>query len=177
MDLKVSKSTNIIKGRVWKFGDDIDTDQIYPGKYLPLTDKSEMAKHAMEGTDRGEEFIKNVKPGEILVAGKNFGCGSSREHAAIAIKGAGISLVIAESFARIFHRNCINTALYVLELKEANEIKDGDILEVNIETGEVNNLTQNKKYKAEPVSKLEKEIINAGGLLNYFKSISPPNAE
>ncbi len=157
------------RGTSWHFGDDIDTDQIYPGKYLPLTDKSEMAKHAMEGTDRGEEFIKNVKPGDIIVAGKNFGCGSSREHAAIAIHGAGISLIIAQSFARIFHRNCINTALPVLELKEANEIQDGDILEVNIETGEIKDITQNKIYKAEPISELEKEILNAGGLLQYLK--------
>ncbi|MCX7995489.1 MAG: 3-isopropylmalate dehydratase small subunit [candidate division WOR-3 bacterium] len=161
---------NIKRGRVWRFGDDIDTDQIYPGKYLPLTDKTEMAKHAMEGTDRGEEFLKNVKTGDIIVAGKNFGCGSSREHAAIAIKGAGVSLVIAESFARIFHRNCVNTALLTFELKEAKEINDGDIIEVNIDTGEVKNLTQNKVYKAEPVSELEKKIINAGGLLNYLKS-------
>ncbi|MEO0185584.1 MAG: 3-isopropylmalate dehydratase small subunit [candidate division WOR-3 bacterium] len=157
-------------GRVWLFGDDIDTDQIYPGKYLPLTDKSEMAKHAMEGTDRGEDFLKNVKPGDIIVAGKNFGCGSSREHAAIAIKGAGVSVVIAQSFARIFHRNCVNTALPTLELKEANEIGDGDILEVNVGTGEIKNITQGKVYKAEPISELEKDIINAGGLLKYLKS-------
>jgi len=162
---------NTFTGRVWKFSDDIDTDQIYPGKYLPLTDKAEMAKHAMEGTDRGEEFLKNVRPGDIIVAGKNFGCGSSREHAAIAIKGAGVSIVIAESFARIFHRNCINTALPTLELKEAKEINQGDTLEVNIETGEIKNLTQNKTYRAEPISQLEKEIINAGGLLKYLKSL------
>lgn len=165
------KNDALIRGTVWRFGDDIDTDQIYPGKYLPLTDKQEMVKHAMEGTDRGEEFIKNVKPGEIIVAGKNFGCGSSREHAAIAIRGTGISVVIAESFARIFHRNCVNTALLALELKMANEIKDGDILEVNIETGEIKNITQNNSYKAEPISKLEKEILEAGGLLKYLKLV------
>lgn len=161
----------IFRGTAWRFGDDIDTDQIYPGKYLPLTDKSEMAKHAMEGTDRGEEFIKNVKPADIIVAGRNFGCGSSREHAAIAIRGVGVSLIIAQSFARIFHRNCINTALPVLELNEANEINDGDILEVNIETGEIKDITENKIYKAEPISELEKEILNAGGLLPYLKSV------
>ncbi|MGQ9534613.1 MAG: 3-isopropylmalate dehydratase small subunit [bacterium] len=159
----------IIRGRVWSFGDDIDTDQIYPGKYLPLTDKSEMAKHAMEGTDRGEEFVKNVKCGDIIVAGKNFGCGSSREHAAVAIRGTGVALVIAQSFARIFHRNCINTALPVLELNEANEIKDGDILEVNIGTGEIRNITENRVYKAAPMSELEREILKAGGLLQYLK--------
>lgn len=159
----------LIRGRVWCFGDDIDTDQIYPGKYLPLTNKSEMAKHAMEGTNRGEEFVKNVKPGDIILAGKNFGCGSSREHAAVAIRGAGVALVIAQSFARIFHRNCINTALPVLELNEANEIGDGDILEVNIGTGAIRNITQNKIYKAEPISELEREILKAGGLLQYLK--------
>ncbi|MGQ9465660.1 MAG: 3-isopropylmalate dehydratase small subunit [bacterium] len=159
----------IIRGRVWSFGDDIDTDQIYPGKYLPLTDKSEMAKHAMEGTDRGEEFVKNVKCGDIIVAGKNFGCGSSREHAAVAIRGTGVALVIAQSFARIFHRNCINTGLPVLELNEANEIKDGDILEVNIGTGEIRNITENRVYKAAPISELEREILKAGGLLQYLK--------
>lgn len=168
--MSMSLST-IFRGTAWRFGDDIDTDQIYPGKYLPLTDKSEMAKHAMEGTDRGEEFIKNVKFGDIIVAGKNFGCGSSREHAAIAIHGAGISLIIAQSFARIFHRNCINTALPVLELNRADEIKDGDVLEVNIETGEIKDITQNKIYRAEPISELEKEILNAGGLLRYLKSV------
>jgi len=159
----------LIRGRIWRFGDDIDTDQIYPGKYLPLTDKQEMAKRAMEGTDRGGEFIKNVKHGEILLAGKNFGCGSSREHAAIAIRGAGISLIIAQSFARIFHRNCVNTALPTLELKQADKIADGDMLEVNLENGEIKDLAQNKTYKAEPISKLEREIINAGGLLAYLK--------
>lgn len=164
-------SSGHLRGTAWLFGDNIDTDQIYPGKYLPLTNKSEMANHAMEGTNRGEEFIKNVKPGDIIVAGKNFGCGSSREHAAIAIKGVGVTLVIAESFARIFHRNCVNTALPVLELKEVKEIRDGDILEVNIETGEIKNITQNKVYRAEPISELEKEILKAGGLLWYLKLV------
>ncbi len=161
-----------ICGRVWLFGDDIDTDQIYPGKYLPLIDKLEMAKHAMEGTERGEEFLKEVKPGDIIVAGKNFCCGSSREHAAIAIKGAGVSVVIAESFARIFHRNCINTALPVLELKEAKEIRDGDVIEVSMGTGEIKNITQNRNFLAQPVSELERNILNAGGLLPYLKLLN-----
>ena len=104
----------IIKGKVWCFGDDVDTDQIYPGKYLPITDKQEMALHAMEGAPGGEEFIENVEPGDIIVAGRNFGCGSSREHAIVAIHGIGISLVIARSFARIFHRNAVNTGLPIL---------------------------------------------------------------
>jgi len=163
-------SSALIRGAAWRFGDDIDTDQIYPGKYLPLTDKQEMAKHAMEGTDRGEEFIKNVSKGDILLAGKNFGCGSSREHAPIAIRGAGIDLIIAKSFARIFHRNCVNTAMSTLELKQADKISDGDMLEVNVDTGEVKNLSKNVVYKAESISKLEREIIGAGGLLNYLKN-------
>lgn len=158
-----------IRGKSWTFGDDIDTDQIYPGKYLPLTDKTEMAKHAMEGVPEGESFIKNVKPGDMLVAGKNFGCGSSREHAAVAIRGAGISVIIAESFARIFYRNCVNMALPILELKEAKEIKTGDELEVNLATGEIVNLTTKKKYQAHPISGLEMEIMAAGGLLEYLK--------
>ena len=164
----------IIKGRTWKFGDDIDTDQIYPGKYLPLTDKKEMARHAMEGAERGEAFIKNVKSGDVLVAGKNFGCGSSREHAATAIRGVGISVVIAESFARIFHRNCVNTALVALESKHAKEINDGDMLEIDMARGEIKNLTQNRTYKAEPMSPLEMEIMNAGGLLKYLSAVSSP---
>jgi len=156
-------------GRAWKFGDDIDTDQIYPGKYLPLTDKAEMAKHAMEGVEGSEKFLKGVKKGDILVALKNFGSGSSREHAAIAIKGAGIDVVIAKSFARIFYRNCINTALPVLELPEADEIEEGDVLEVDVENGDVFNKTKNKRYKAKPVSGLEMEIMKAGGLIPYLK--------
>lgn len=160
----------IIKGRVWKFGDDIDTDQIYPGKFLPLTDKKEMVKHAMEGADGGEEFIKHVKTGDIIVAGKNFGCGSSREHAAVAIKGCGISVVIAQSFARIFYRNAVNTGLPVLELNNVEAIKKGDILLINIENGDIKNITQHGVLKAKPISSLEMEIMKAGGLLAYLKN-------
>jgi 3-isopropylmalate/(R)-2-methylmalate dehydratase small subunit len=159
----------IIKGRVWKFGDDIDTDQIYPGKYLPITDKKEMAEHALEGMPGASDFMEKVQTGDILVVGKNFGCGSSREHAAVAIIGKGVSLVIAESFARIFYRNSINTGLPVLECKEAKEINQGDELEVNVETGEIKNLTADKIYKASPISDLELDIMKAGGLLNYLK--------
>ncbi len=157
-------------GKVWKFGDDIDTDQIYPGKYLPLTDKAEMAKHAMEGVEGSEKFLKGVKKGDIMVALKNFGSGSSREHAAVAIKGAGIDVVIAKSFARIFYRNCINTALPVLELPEADEIAEGDAIEVDVETGEIADKTTGKSYKAKPVSGLEMDIMKAGGLLPYLKA-------
>ncbi|MBE0432557.1 3-isopropylmalate dehydratase small subunit [candidate division WOR-3 bacterium] len=159
----------IVKGRIWKFGDDIDTDQIYPGQYLPLTDKKEMARHAMEGTDRGQEFISSVTRGDIIVAGKNFGCGSSREHAPVSISGIGISLVIAESFARIFHRNCVNTGLPILMLDNTQNLHDADVLEVDIVTGRVNNLTRGKTFQARTLSELELEIMKAGGLLAYLK--------
>ncbi|MEW6685623.1 MAG: 3-isopropylmalate dehydratase small subunit [Candidatus Edwardsbacteria bacterium] len=159
----------VVKGEVWKFGDDIDTDQIYPGKYLPLTDKKEMAKHAMEGVEGGEDFLRGVESGDILVAGKNFGCGSSREHAAIAIKGAGIQIVMAKSFARIFYRNCINMALPILEMQEIDEINQGDELNIDIKSGKIENLTTGKKYQAHPMTGLESEIMEAGGLLEYLK--------
>lgn len=162
----------IVQGRVWKFGDDIDTDQIYPGKYLPLTDKQEMARHAMEGTDQGPEFANRVKPGDIIVAGKNFGCGSSREHAPVAIKGIGISLVIAESFARIFHRNCVNTGLPILVLQNTRGLADGDLLEVDISAGKIQNRTRNETLSAETLSALELEIMHAGGLLDYLKKVT-----
>lgn len=161
----------IVKGKVWKFGDDIDTDQIYPGKYLPLTDKEEMAHHAMEGTEKGAEFLNNVHCGDIIVAGKNFGCGSSREHAPVAIKGIGISVVIAESFARIFHRNCVNTGLPILILEPTAELSDGDILEVDVTSGSIKNKTKNQLLQAATLSTLELEIMRAGGLLSYLKHI------
>lgn len=159
----------MVRGKVWCFGDDIDTDQIYPGKYLPLTDKEEMAQHAMEGTAGGKDFIKHAKPGDIIIAGKNFGCGSSREHAPVAIKGIGISVVIARSFARIFHRNAVNIGLPILRLEDTEEIKQGDVLEVNWENGEIRNITRDKKYSGTSVSSFEQEIMKAGGLLNYLK--------
>jgi 3-isopropylmalate/(R)-2-methylmalate dehydratase small subunit len=166
----VSSSASVsVSGRAWKFGDDVDTDQIYPGKYLPLTDKGEMARHAMEGAEGGGDFIEKVQPGDILVAGKNFGCGSSREHAAVAIKGSGVSVIIAKSFARIFHRNAVNTGLPILELEQVEEIQPGDTLEVDAERGIVKNRTQDKVYHAKPVSALEMNIMKAGGLLAYLK--------
>lgn len=160
----------IVKGRVWKFGDDIDTDQIYPGKYLPLTDKKEMARHAMEGTNRGDEFISNVKNGDIIVAGSNFGCGSSREHAPVAIKGIGVSVVIAESFARIFHRNCVNTGLPILVLSDTKRVREGDILEVDVLNGTIRNQTTTEELQASTLSTLELQIMRAGGLLAYLKN-------
>ena len=159
----------ILEGRIWKFGDDIDTDQIYPGKYLPLTDKNEMAHHAMEGTEKGASFLKNVVPGDMIVAGKNFGCGSSREHAPVAISGIGISVVIAESFARIFHRNCVNTGLPILILESTARLNEGDILEVDVTTGTIKNETTHESMQAVTLSRLELDIMAAGGLLSYLK--------
>jgi len=161
----------IVKGKVWYFGHDIDTDQIYPGKYLPITDKDEMSKHAMEGAAGGVEFIEQVKKGDVIVAGKNFGCGSSREHAAVAIRGIGVSVVIAKSFARIFHRNAVNTGLPIIVLGEVESIKHGDVLEVDIASGKTTNLTQNRFYQGTPVTQLEMEIMSRGGLLDYLKSL------
>lgn len=158
-----------VRGRVWRFGDDVDTDQIYPGRYLPLTDKDEMAKHAMEGAHGGEAFIQGVQQGDVIIAGKNFGCGSSREHATVAIRGIGVSAVVAKSFARIFHRNAVNTGLPILMLERVDEIHDGDILEIDAESGAIVNTTSNKTYTAKTVSRLEQEIMAAGGLLNYLK--------
>jgi 3-isopropylmalate/(R)-2-methylmalate dehydratase small subunit len=161
-----------VKGRVWRFGDDIDTDQIYPGKYLPLTDKEEMAHHALEGADNGLAFIKGVKTGDIIVAGKNFGCGSSREHAPVAIKGIGVSVVIAKSFARIFHRNAVNIGLPIIVSEEVGEIDQGDELLVDIGKGKIIDQTKDKVYQGIPVTKLEMEIMMQGGLLAYLKSSS-----
>jgi len=159
----------MVRGRVWCFGNDIDTDQIYPGKYLPLTDKKEIARHAMEGTKEGSEFIKKVKPGDIIVAGTNFGCGSSREHAPVAIRGIGISIIIAKSFARIFHRNAVNIGLPILMLENTEDIEQGEVLEVNWESGEIRSITHKKNYKGKSVSMLEQKIMKAGGLLEYLK--------
>lgn len=154
------------EGRTWKFGDDIDTDAIIPARYLNTSDPAELAKHCMEDAD--PEFPGKVKPGEIIVAGKNFGCGSSREHAPIAIKAAGISCVIARSFARIFYRNSINIGLPIFECEEAAEkIKEGDTVKVDADSGTIHNLTRNEVYHAVPFPEFMQEIINAGGLMSY----------
>ena len=159
----------ILRGRAWKFGDNIDTDQIFPGAYLTLTDVEEMGRHAMEGVPGREDFAKKVNKGDIIVAGKNFGCGSSREQAPIAIKGSGISAVIAKSFARIFYRNAVNIGLPILECKDADRIEDGDILEIDLEKGMIKNLSTNKILEATPLTSLEFEIMKAGGLIRYLK--------
>ncbi len=146
----------------------IDTDVIIPGPYLKIMDPNELGKHAMEGLD--QEFTKKVKEGDFIVAGYNFGCGSSREHAPIALKYAGIKAVIALSFARIFYRNCIDGAhLLPIEVDEDvyNDISDKDELEIDIDKNEIRNITKNKVYRMKPFPELMKKIIDAGGLLNY----------
>ena len=157
-----------LKGRAWKFGSDVDTDAIIPARYLNQTDPGELAKHAME--DERPEFVREVKKGDILVALKNFGCGSSREHAPLALKAAGISCVIAESFARIFYRNGFNQGLPLLESFEASkEIQDGDLIQVDLATGEILDQTQQKKYFAKPIPPFMQELVEDGGLIPHLQ--------
>lgn len=156
-------------GKVHKFGDNVDTDVIIPARYLNTADHKELASHCMEDID--SDFVNKVKDGDIMVATENFGCGSSREHAPIAIKASGISCVIASTFARIFYRNSINTALPILECREAAEkIEAGDEVEVNFDTGVITNHTKNETYQAQPFPDFIKKIIDAGGLLNSIKN-------
>ncbi len=156
-----------LKGRVWKFGKNIDTDAIIPARYLNTSDPQELAKHCMEDAD--PEFPSKVKEGDIIVADKNFGCGSSREHAPIAIKAAGVSCVIAPSFARIFYRNAFNMGLPIFECAEAPElINEGDEIEVDADTGEITNLTTGKKMKAQPIPPFMQELIRDGGLIAHI---------
>ena len=155
-------------GKVFKFGDNVDTDVIIPARYLNAPDPSELAKHCMEDID--PEFVNKVSVGDIIVATKNFGCGSSREHAPISIKAAGVSCVIAETFARIFYRNAINIGLAILECPEASEkIAAGDEVAVDFDTGVITNITKNEEYKAQPFPEFIKEIIASNGLLNSLK--------
>lgn len=157
------------KGRVFKYGDNVDTDVIIPARYLNSSDPKELATHCMEDIDK--DFVTKVQPGDIIVATKNFGCGSSREHAPIAIKASGVSLVIAETFARIFYRNAINIGLPIMECKEASvAISNGDELEVNFDTGEITDLTTGEKFKGQAFPEFMQKIINAEGLLNYIKN-------
>ena len=158
-----------VKGKAWVFGDDIDTDQIFPGAYLTLTDVEEMGKHAMEGVPGREDFAKKVAKGDIIVAGKNFGCGSSREQAPIAIKGSGVSVVVAKSFARIFYRNAVNIGLPIIECKDIDKINEGDLLEIDLSTGNIENKTKGISLSGTPVTSLEFEIMSAGGLIPYLK--------
>ena len=158
----------IIKGKVHKFGYDINTDDIISARYLNTTDPKELGFHCMEILDH--DFANKVKVGDIIVAGNNFGCGSSREHAPIAIKGSGVALVIAKSFARIFYRNSINIGLPIIELKEADEMDTADELDVNLSTGEIKNLTKNKVYHAAPFADFVCAIVEKGGLVNWAKA-------
>ncbi len=158
---------NKIEGKVWRFGKDIDTDLIIAARYLNTSDPKELAKHVMEDAD--PDFVKKMSPGDIIVADENFGCGSSREHAPIALKAAGIAAVVAPTFARIFYRNSFNMGLPIFELKEANEIKEGDIISIDMDSGEIINKTQNKTYKFVPIPEFMQELIEAGGLMEFAK--------
>jgi 3-isopropylmalate/(R)-2-methylmalate dehydratase small subunit len=159
----------IFRGQAWKFGADVDTDVIIPARYLNTSDPEELARHCMEDAD--PTFPSKVSRGDLIVAGKNFGCGSSREHAPIAIKAAGLSCVIAKSFARIFYRNAINIGLPILECPEAAaEIREGDMVEVVAEQGIVRNLTTGKTYQAASYPEFMQQIINAGGLINHVRN-------
>ena len=155
-----------LKGRAWKFGHDVDTDAIIPARYLNTSDPRELASHCMEDAD--PDFPKKVKAGDIIVAGKNFGCGSSREHAPIAVKEAGVACVIAKTYARIFYRNAFNIGLLIFESAEASErIDEGDQVSVDVDAGVIKNLTKKEEYKATQVPPFMQQIIAAGGLINY----------
>lgn len=158
------------KGKAFKFGDDVNTDDIIAAKYLNTTDKKELASHCMEHID--QKFASKVKPGDIVVAGKNFGCGSSREHAPVAIKAAGISCVIAANFARIFFRNSINIGLPIVECQEASErIRPGDNLAVDTVKGTIRNLTRKESYRFQEYPQFMQKIINAGGRMEQIKRV------
>ena len=157
-----------LKGKIWKFGDNVDTDAIIPARYLNTSDPAELAKHCMEDAD--PSFPSKIKKGDIIVAGVNFGCGSSREHAPIAIKTAGVACVIAKSFARIFYRNAFNMGLPILECPEVfDNLNEGDEVAVSLENGEITIIKNGKKLEAQPVPDFMQSLLNAGGLMNYVK--------
>ena len=158
----------MLKGKVHKYGADVNTDVIIPARYLNVSEPAELAKHCMEDLDT--EFVNRVQPGDIIMAKTNFGCGSSREHAPLAIKAAGVSCVIARSFARIFFRNAINIGLPLLECSEAvDNTEASDMLEVDLSTGKIKNLTRNLEFTAKPYPEFMAELITAGGLIEYTK--------
>jgi 3-isopropylmalate/(R)-2-methylmalate dehydratase small subunit len=159
----------ILAGRAWKFGADIDTDAIIPGRYLVINEPKELAAHLFEGIR--SEMVGQVQWGDLVVAGENFGCGSSREHAPLALKGAGITAVIAKSFARIFFRNAINIGMPLLLSDGVDKIKDGDALEVDLAAGIIHNLSTGESYKTTPLPQFLREIVQAGGLIEYTKRI------
>ena len=157
-----------LQGRAWKYGANVDTDAIIPARYLNVSDGNELAKHCMEDIDT--TFASQVQPGDMIVAASNFGCGSSREHAPLAIKSAGVSCIVAKSYARIFYRNAINIGLPILECEEASEkVQKGDLLEVELTTGRIKNLTRAETYQAKPYPDFMLRIINAGGLINMVR--------
>lgn len=160
--------TNIIKGKAFVYEANIDTDQIYPGRFLDLTDPEDVAKHAMEGAD--PDFVKEFKPGDVIVAATNFGCGSSREHAAVTLKTVGIGAVVAESFGRIFYRNAINLGIPLLVCPQISSIvKKGDIISVDVQSGNVTNETTGKSLKAQPLSEYTMNILSHGGIKPMIK--------
>ena len=159
----------MIHGKCWKFGNDVNTDEIIPARYLTTTDPAELAAHCMEDSD--PEFVHRKADGDLMVAGKNFGCGSSREHAPVSIKAAGLSCVIAESFARIFFRNCINIGLPIFECPDAaRDAHEGDEFDVDMATGTVHNVTQGKRYTVPRYPQALLDIVNAGGLMRFAKT-------
>ena len=157
-----------MEGKVWKFGDNIDTDLIIAARYLNTSEPSQLAKYVMEDAD--PDFVSKMQEGDIIVAGENFGCGSSREHAPIALKAAGVAAVVAPTFARIFYRNAFNMGLPIFELAEASEIEEGDEIKIDMSSGEVINLTKDKAYKFTPIPEFMQELVQAGGLINFAKN-------
>ena len=167
---------SVLRGKAWVFTDDVDTDLIYHNKYLAETDPKKMAQFSFEYYPGKEKFAKEAKPGDFVVAGRNFGCGSSREHAVYCLKELGVPVVLAESFARIYYRNAINNGYPVLFVNglsdaiKAGKIQDGDDLEVNIGTGEIKDVTNGNTFKGDAVTDLEKDIMASGGLIEYLKA-------
>ncbi|MEW6375737.1 MAG: 3-isopropylmalate dehydratase small subunit [Thermodesulfobacteriota bacterium] len=158
----------VLKGHIWKFGPDVDTDVIIPARYMSITNPLELGEHCMEAID--PDFPKKVKQGDIIVAGKNFGCGSSREHAPLAIKATGISCVIAKSFARIFYRNAFNIGLPLLQCSEiTDQIEEGHEIEVDIDTGQILDLSNGKSFEAKPIPTFMQNLIKDGGLMSHLK--------
>ncbi len=158
----------IIKGKVHKFGDDINTDDIISAKYLVSCDAKELGAHCLESI--APDFAKKIAPGDIIIAGKNFGCGSSREHAPLAIKGCGVSAVIAKSFAAIFFRNAINIGLPFLELEDTDKIRAGDLIEIDLGSGIIKNISRNEVYKTQAFPEFLQDLVRKGGLMNWVKT-------
>ena len=156
-----------MQSKAWKFGDNVDTDVIIAARYLNTSDSAFLAKHIME--DARPDFVQLISAGDIIVAGENFGCGSSREHAPVALKAAGVRCVIAKGFARIFYRNAFNTGFLILELPQADEINEGDTLTIDMQKGTITNLTQQKTYTFTPMPPFMNELLQAGGLIEYAK--------